>query len=319
VCPRVPAHPPTSSSSSSQLAQKAATPRLSRRPSPADRSYTARTVKGDSTIRTLAQILLTLILAALVVVAGAVTIFAVTRTEPKQTKIEPGRPSEIPGNAVPKLDGPLPALYEPITVPKLDTSESRGKCQVQVTGQNPGSKPLVVAIFDHPAGIRHSSVNVDRLPKTLTFDHLPVGQYRIVIARSLQCARLAYLQRLAVEIAEAGTAKVQLSCDVRALSLALAPATTSATKNPPTSVAGIPVLLHRVDDPNWRYRKPDSQHAQEAVVRSNQTGRVVFQDLGPGRYRLEMHGFEPIKDDVARLTFELGSFDASQPIRGQAR
>lgn len=284
-----------------------------------DRSYTLRTVKGDSTIRIFAQILLALILAALVLVAAGVMIFAATRTGPKPTKVEPMRRTEIPGNAVASLDGPLPAAPKPATVPLRDTSEPLGKCQVQVMGQNSGDQPLVVVIFDHPAGIRQATHKVDSLPKTLTFDHLPVGQYRVTLARSAQCARLTYLQRRDVKITEGGAAKVQLSCDTRALSLALALATPAGAKGRRSSVAGIPVLLHRVGDPNWRYRKPYSQNAEESIVRSNPTGSVVFKDLGAGRYRLEMHGFDPIKADMERLTFALGSFDTSRPIRGQAR
>ena len=79
------------------------------------------------------------------------------------------------------------------------------------------------------------------------------------------------------------------------------------------------MLLHRIGDPTWRYRRPFSKKAEESIVRTDAQGLVAFQDLGPGRYRIELRGFDVDATDVPRLTFALGQFDQTLPLRGLPR
>lgn len=252
------------------------------------------------------------------VVAGGATVLALKRTDPAPKLAQPGGPVEIPGNQISDLGARLQTPARAIEATMFDLGEKHGACRIQITGTWSSDKPLVVAIFDLPAGVRLATTVVDSLPKTLTFDHLPLGQYQISLARYLQCARLTYLQRHDLKIVENVTAEVQLTSGTDELELVLALAAPPEADNHRPSVVGIPVLLHRVDDPNWRYRRPFSPKAEVTTVRSDENGRVIFKDLGSGRYRLEMHGFEPIEAEVARLTFELGAFDSTRPIRGRA-
>jgi len=197
--------------------------------------------------------------------------------------------------------------------------EGPGSCLVQVRGHNTADGPLVLVVFDHPAGIRRASAPVVKTPASLRFDHLPIGDYQVVLARSRQCARLAYLSRVNLQVQEGQVSRAELSCDTRELALKLALDDSNTSDGRQASIVGIPVLLRRVGDPAWRYRQPFSGTAGETMVRSNLTGNVVFKDLGVGRYRLDFDGFQATQEDQARLTFELGSFDTNRPIRGLAR
>ena len=241
-----------------------------------------------------------------------------TNRDSNPVAIAPVEPIKIPSNEVSKLGQQLVDPGKSIRVATQIADASSGSCLILVTGKKPKTGPLVIAIFSHPTGIRVDAGEIDRLPKTLRFEGLPVGDYQIVLARSLECARLSYLRRHALTITKGDSVEIQLSTDTNKLSVALALAKASGQQSHRSSVAGIPVFLHRVDDPRWRYRRPYSANAEETIVRSNEAGRVDFEDLGPGQYRLEMHGFDPIEVDKSRLTFQLGSFDASRPIRGLA-
>ena len=251
-------------------------------------------------------------------VAVAVGVFAATRSESEPRQTGAARAIEIPGNTVAGL-GTLPqAPANPPGVEMPAANSLVGSCQVQVTGQNADSEPVVLVFFSHPAGIRRASRRVPTAPASLRFDNLPVGRYQISIARSVQCARLAYLSRAELKIEDGQVTAVSLPCNSDELTLKLALSGSSATGDSQASIAGIPVFLRRVSDPAWRYRQPFSGDAGEILVRSNLTGNVVFKDLGPGRYRLDFDGFQTAQEDQARLTFELGAFDSSRPIRGSA-
>lgn len=241
-----------------------------------------------------------------------------TSRDSNPVAVAPIEQTQIPGNEVSNLAQQLADPGKPIGVTAQIANAFSGSCLIQVTGKKPKAGPLAIAIFSHPTGIRVDAGEIDRLPKALRFEGLPVGDYQIVLARSLECARLSYLRRHALTITKSDSAEIQLSTDTNKLSVTLALAKDSGQQSPRSSVAGIPVFLHRVDDPRWRYRRPYSPNAEETIVRSNEAGRVDFEDLGPGKYRLEMHGFDPIEADKSRLTFQLGSFDAGRPIRGLA-
>ena len=243
---------------------------------------------------------------------------AMTSRDSNPVAVAPIEQTQIPGNEVSNLAQQLADPGKPIGVATQIASAPAGSCLIKIIGKKPKAGPLAIAIFSHPTGIRVDAGEIDRLPKTLEFERLPVGNYQIVLARSLECARLSYLRRHALTITKGDSAEIQLSTDTNKLSVTLALAKGSDQHSPRSSVAGIPVFLHRVDDPRWRYRRPYSANAEETIVRSNAAGRVHFEDLGPGQYRLEMHGFDPIEADKSRLTFQIRSFDASRPIRGLA-
>lgn len=241
-----------------------------------------------------------------------------TSRDSKPVTIVPTEQTQIPGNEISNLAQQLADPTKAIQVATPTANAPLGRCLIQVSGKKTKAGPLAIVIFGQPSGIRIASGEVDRLPKALRFDSLPLGKYQIVLARSLECARLSYLRRQDLEITKDGSTEVQLSADTNELSLTLALASDGDQKSLRSSVAGIPVFLHRVGDPRWRYRRPYSANAEETIVRSNEAGRVEFKDLGPGQYRIEMHGFDPIEADKSRLSFKLGSFDASRPIRGLA-
>jgi hypothetical protein len=254
-----------------------------------------------------------------VLIAGGVAVLIVSRSEPLETV--PARELTLPADPslplAPRLRPPPPAVEASLT----RVARRRGDCRILVTGENKGSAPVVVALYDGDSGARLAAETIASLPGEVEFRGLPEGRHAVHLARCLACTRLTYLMRTQVEISGDGkVATAEARCVTTQVRIQLVAAQDPSAEEHRPSIAGIPVIVRRVDDPNWRYRKPYSAAAEEAIIRAGPTGVIALDDLGPGTYRVGFQGFEPLPADAARLTFAADDFDQTRPlpIRGRA-
>lgn len=250
---------------------------------------------------------------------GYATILA--SREPQRLFAERGNPVSIPGDSIPEPRARLRRAAQPANAALTTYTRPRGACKITIVGEVSGITDLIVAIFDGKSGARlaFQELEGNKMPRVLTFASLPSGKHQVRLTRSLECARLSYIDRSELSIVAGPVAQVTLSATTRSLRVQLVHIEPSRLGDLRPSITNLPVLIFRTDDPSWRYRTPFSLAAKETTVRTDPNGWVEFKDLGPGTYRLETPGFDPLARERGRLTFPLGKFEQDKPILGRAR
>ncbi len=177
-------------------------------------------------------------------------------------------------------------------VARLDTRHT-GACEVRVIGHGNAVEGAVVAILDAKTGAHLATKQLGggKLPIKLSFSGIRDGKHWAVLTRDASQLRYAYLSRTKLKphprIPDRRTAT--LRGQVYDLVVRL------QKVNPDAICHGVPILLRRSEDPDWRYRETREREEKNdlpLLLLTDQDGRIRLSQLGAGRYLLHAENFE---------------------------
>jgi len=239
--------------------------------------------------------LLKLFLAALAGVAVLMGWWAWQNQAPVETTPKASL-AEVPDVVV------MPAPLEPQQPAVMDAAVRLDRpriddCLVEFVGHGNTPASTVVAILDAVSGahLARSQLAARKLPFAVRFPDIPDGEHWAVLARHDSELRYAYLSRARLKRhARAGGRRVAaLRGQAHDLLVELASSDPNVDPaDPPAMCRGVPVLLRRRNDPDWRYREPEGNGDSAWLLLTDKYGKIRLRQLGAGRYLLRAEGFE---------------------------
>lgn len=190
--------------------------------------------------------------------------------------------------AAPAALGPLqPTVVEAATpVDRLRTDD----CLVKIVGHGYTLEGAVLGILDATTGAHLAKQQLPRqsLPFEVRLPKVPDGEHWAVLARNDTELRFAYLDRARLKrlVRAGGRRTALLRGEVYDLTVQLEKQGDDAICN------RVPVLLRRPDDPDWRYRVPQANDNSTWLLVTDEDGKILLRQLGAGRYKLRVEGFE---------------------------
>jgi hypothetical protein len=185
------------------------------------------------------------------------------------------------------LDPLQPTAVEAATpVDRVRTDD----CLVRIVGHGHTLEGAVLGILDAATGAHLIKRQLPRqsLPFEVRLLKVPAGEHWAVLARNDTELRFAYLDRARLKrrAGAGGRRTALLRGEVYDLTVHL-------EKQDDDAICDrVPVLLRRPDDPDWRYRVPQGNDDSTWLLVTDSTGTIRLRQLGAGRYRLHVEGFE---------------------------